>query len=118
MNATVLFGHGSSDPLWREPIDMVARAVLASDPGATVRCAFLERTEPDLPTTVAELVQQGITRVKIVPMFLGVGRHAREDTPLIVQQLQQRHPQVTFQLNPSVGEEPEVVALLARIARA
>ncbi len=116
MQAIVLFGHGSSDPAWRIPIDTVAQRMLASEPDTVVRCAFLERTEPDLATTVGELVQQGASHIKIVPMFLGVGRHAREDMPLLVTDLQARHPQICFQLNPSVGEEPLVVDLLARIA--
>ncbi len=116
MQATILFGHGSSDPAWRIPIDTVAQRMLESAPQSLVRCAFLERTTPDLDTTVGELVQQGVNHIKIVPMFLGVGRHAREDMPLLVANLQTVHPQVSFKLNPSVGEEPLVVDLLARIA--
>jgi len=61
-------------------------------------------------------VQQGVNQIKIVPMFLGIGRHAREDMPLLVTNLQTVYPQVSFKLNPSVGEEPLVVDLLARIA--
>jgi sirohydrochlorin cobaltochelatase len=116
MQATILFGHGSSDPAWRIPIDTVARRMRESAPQALVRCAFLERTAPDLNTTVGELVQQGVNQIKIVPMFLGIGRHAREDMPLLVTNLQTVYPQVSFKLNPSVGEEPLVVDLLARIA--
>ncbi|MBP9906830.1 MAG: CbiX/SirB N-terminal domain-containing protein [Rhodoferax sp.] len=116
MQATVLFGHGSSDPSWRVPIDKVAQRIRDTEPDAQVRCAFLERTEPDLPTTVAELVQSGATGITIVPMFLGVGKHAREDMPLLVTQLQADYPDVCFALQPSVGEEPRVIDLLARIA--
>jgi sirohydrochlorin cobaltochelatase len=117
MQATVLFGHGSSDPAWRVPIDTVAQRMLETEPQSLVRCAFLERTEPDLAATVGELVQKGVNQITIVPMFLGVGRHAREDMPLLVNNLQAVYPQVGFKLNPSVGEEPSVIDLLARIAR-
>lgn len=116
MQATVLFGHGSSDPSWRVPIDKVAQRIREVDPTAQVECAFLERTLPDLPTTVTELVQNGATGITIVPMFLGVGKHAREDMPLLVNQLQLDYPDVRFKLQPSVGEEPLVIDLLARIA--
>jgi len=116
MQATVLFGHGSSDPAWRIPIDAVAQRMLAAEPQCLVRCAFLERTDPDLASTVTELVQKGVNRITVVPMFLGLGRHAREDMPLLVRDLQAVHPQISFTLNPSVGEEPLVVDLLARIA--
>ncbi len=117
MQATVLFGHGSSDPAWRIPIDKVAQTMLEADPQAQVRCAFLERTEPDLVTTVAELVQKGVNQITIVPMFLGIGRHAREDMPLLVNKLQGIYPKLNFRLNPSIGEEPEVIRLIARIAK-
>lgn len=116
MEATILFGHGSRDPLWRVPIDTVAQRMLALDPLCCVRCAFLEITDPDLASTTAELVALGVSAITIVPMFLGVGRHAREDLPELVKALQLDYPRVRFHLQPSVGEDARVVELLARIA--
>ncbi|MFZ2124572.1 MAG: CbiX/SirB N-terminal domain-containing protein [Rhodoferax sp.] len=116
MQATILFGHGSRDPLWRVPIDTVAQRMLAIDPQCCVRCAFLEITEPDLASTTAELVALGVNGVTIVPMFLGVGRHAREDLPVLVQALQIAHPGLRFDLQPSVGEDARMLELLAQIA--
>jgi len=81
-----------------------------------VRCAFLELTTPDLPTVVSELLGVGIDRVRIVPMFLGVGRHAREDLPELVAQLRAQHPALQLELMPSVGEHPAMTALMAQIA--
>ena len=117
MQATILFGHGSSDPAWRIQIDKVAQCMRDFDPQAVVRCAFLERTAPDLATSVDELVQLGVRQITIVPMFLGLGRHAREDMPLLAAQMQAAYPDVRFWLKPSVGEEPAVIELLARMAR-
>lgn len=116
MQATILFGHGSRDPLWRLPIDTVAQRMLALDPQCCVRCAFLELTAPDLASTTAELLALGVNSITIVPMFLGVGRHAREDLPVLVKALQLDHPTVRFHLQPSVGEDARVVELLAQIA--
>ena len=79
-------------------------------------CAYLELTEPDLPSTVALLVKSGINSVRIVPMFLGVGRHAREDLPLLMQDLLAQHPGVTFELRKAIGEEPELTQAMAHIA--
>lgn len=116
MQATILFGHGSRDPLWRVPIDMVAQRMLALDPQCCVRCAFLEITAPDLASTTAELAALGVSSITIVPMFLGVGRHAREDLPVLVAALQNDYPAVRFLLQASVGEDARVVDLLAQIA--
>ncbi|MEY4977172.1 MAG: Sirohydrochlorin ferrochelatase [Pseudomonadota bacterium] len=115
-DAVVLFAHGSRDPLWRGPIDAVARQMQGQQPGLKVCCAFLELTEPDLPQAVTQLVAQGAQRIRIVPMFLGVGRHAREDLPPLVEQLRAQFPEVALTLAPAVGEHPLVLAVLAEVA--
>jgi sirohydrochlorin cobaltochelatase len=112
----ILFAHGSRDPLWRLPIDAVAERMRAQQPGRPVAVAFLELNEPDLPHTVEALMKQGVSRVRIVPMFLGVGRHAREDLPELVQGLTEAYPQMSFELLPAIGEHPAMTALMADIA--
>lgn len=116
MQATILFAHGSRDPLWRVPMEKVAQCMREFDPQVQVRCAFLELTEPDLATAVAELIALGVCDITVVPMFLGVGKHAREDLPILVNDLKANYPETSFRLNPSVGEDPRVIELLARIA--
>jgi sirohydrochlorin cobaltochelatase len=112
----VLFAHGSRDPLWRQPMDAVARRIRELDPQARVVCAFLELTTPDLPAAVQALLAEGVQRVTVVPMFLGVGRHAREDLPVLMAGLRERHPGVAFHVQPAVGEDPRLTDLLAHMA--
>lgn len=112
----ILFAHGSRDPQWRQPMEAVAERARTLDPHTDVACAYLELTEPDLPTCAAQLVHSGIEHITIVPMFLGVGRHAREDLPLLVAELRRTHPSVEWQLQPAIGEQAAVVDLLARLA--
>lgn len=112
--AVILFGHGSRDPQWRAPMDAVAERVAAN--GITVRCAFLELTQPDLPAAVKELVALGVTQIAVVPMFLGAGRHARADLPRIVDELNGVHAGLQLDLRLSIGEDPRVLDLLAQIA--
>jgi sirohydrochlorin cobaltochelatase len=114
--AIVLFGHGSRDPLWRLPIEAIAARLREAAPDLPVRCAFLELDTPDLPAAVSELVSQGARQVTIVPMFLGTGRHAREDLPLLVEGIRTRHPAVEVVLQKPVGEDARLVELLAKIA--
>ncbi|TXT41621.1 MAG: hypothetical protein FD135_99 [Comamonadaceae bacterium] len=116
MHATILFGHGSRDPAWRKPIDSVAESMRQLSPGSCVRCAFLEITTPDLNSVTAELVATEIKQITIVPMFLGVGRHAREDLPILLNDLRNTYPAVEFILRPSVGEDPRVIEMLAKLS--
>lgn len=111
----ILLAHGSRDPLWRKPIEDVARRARDLEPQTQVRCAYLELTEPDLPGCVAEMARTGVLNITIVPMFLGVGKHAREDLPRLVSTLMQAYPQITFRQQASIGEDARVVDLLAKM---
>jgi sirohydrochlorin cobaltochelatase len=114
----ILFGHGSRDPQWRQPMDAVAERIRAAQPGLAVRCAFLELEQPGLLAAATELAAAGAARVSIVPMFLGTGRHAREDLPRLLEQLRRTLPSVEFDLQRPVGEDSRLLDLLAKIALA
>ena len=116
--AIILFGHGSRDALWHLPIQAVAERIRITSPSTTVTCAYLELTEPSLGDAAATLIKLGVSDITILPMFLGVGRHAREDLPALIADLKQNHPSTVFQVQPAVGENPAVLDLLAEIALA
>ncbi len=118
----VLFAHGSRDPLWRAPMEAVRQHIEAQSAAAAVRCAYLELCAPNLPDAVQELLAESashnahITHITVVPMFLGTGKHAREDLPVLVQALRNAHPSVQFHIQPAIGENPRMTALMAEIA--
>ncbi len=114
--AVVLFAHGSRDPLWHKPMEAVAASMRETAPEIPVTCAYLELSTPDLASACADLVEMGSRSIRVVPMFLGVGRHAREDLPVLLEQVRQQHPQVSFELRPAVGEDQRLIGLLAQLA--
>lgn len=114
--AIVLFAHGSRDPLWRAPVDAVVSEIQRQSPDMAVGCAFFEGMLPSLPDAVDALVQAGHRSVRVVPLFLGTGRHAREDLPQLVTQLRQTHPDLVLQLLPPVGEMPGLIRCLAELS--
>ncbi len=114
--AIVLFAHGSRDPLWHKPMEAVAAHLATLSPQTLVACAYLELSQPDLPTAVATLLTQGVQTISVLPLFLGVGKHAREDLPRLIADLHAQHPGVQFKLNPSIGEDARLVHLIAEIA--
>ena len=112
----ILLAHGSRDPLWRQPIEAVLLAVQASQPGLPCVCAYLDACAPDLPTATSMLIAQGINRITVLPLFLGTGKHAREDIPRLLNELRLQHPACQFDLQTAAGENPRVTALLAQLA--
>lgn len=116
MLGVIVFAHGSRDPLWHLPVEAVANVIRQRHVGTLVSCAYLELSTPDLPTAAAQLVTQGCTHVRVLPLFFGMGKHAREDLPQLMQDLEHTHPAVRFERLPAAGEDPRLTALLADIA--
>jgi sirohydrochlorin cobaltochelatase len=116
VHGKILVAHGSRDPLWRGPVEAVASHIRATDSALHVRCAYLELTAPDLPTSAAELAALGVKSITVVPLLLGVGKHAREDLSRLMAGLRMSHPHVLFTLKPAIGEDMRIIELIARIA--
>ena len=75
-----------------------------------------DTTTPTLPDAVAALVSAGAREVTVWPMFLGTGRHAREDLPLLMDGLRAAHPAVDFTLHAAIAEHPDVLQAMALAA--
>ena len=112
----VLFAHGSRDPLWRAPIEAVAAQIRARQPETPVLCAYLEMCPPTLSDAASNLIAAGARQLRVFPLFFGVGKHAREDLPLLLAQLRAAHPDVAIELLPAAGEDDRLTALMADIA--
>ena len=114
--AIILLAHGSSDAQWRGAVERVAGRARVLAPQCPLRCAYLELCEPSLPDCVAELAALGVQGITVLPMFLGVGRHVREDLPTLLDGLQRAHPHIAFELRAPVGEDERLIELLAQMA--
>ena len=112
----ILFAHGSRDPFWRLSIEAIAQRLRTDRPDAPVACAYLELCDPDLPTALNALVAAGAQRIRVLPVFFGMGKHAREDLPKLVAEWSGAHPSVPIDLLPPAGEHPALTALLAQLA--
>ena len=115
-SALILLAHGSRDPLWRAPMEAVRAAVLAQQPQQACLCAYLDACAPDLAEAVAQLHAQGLRHMLVLPLFLGTGKHAREDIPRQIEALHARYVDTCFELHTAIGEHPQVIAMLAGLA--
>jgi sirohydrochlorin cobaltochelatase len=115
-NGIILFAHGSRDPLWHKPMEAVAERIRQSAPDTVVGSASLELSTPDLATAMQAMPLAGVRNVTVVPLFLGVGKHAREDLPVLVDGLRQQYPDIHIALAPAVSEDPRLIQMLAEIA--
>jgi len=106
--ALILFAHGARAASWAQPFERLRELTQARVPDVPVALAFLELMEPRLPEQVAQLAARGITRISVVPVFLGQGGHVLRDLPLMVEQLQRDYPQLAIEVAGAVGEDLNV----------
>jgi sirohydrochlorin cobaltochelatase len=119
-HAIIVLAHGSRDPLWRAPVENLVERLKLKAPTQLVSCAYIELCEPDFATACAQLIERSaaLQVIKVLPLFFGVGRHAREDMPALVEAAQAAHPHIQFTLLPSAGEMPSVMNSVAEAALA
>jgi sirohydrochlorin cobaltochelatase len=113
----VLFAHGSRDPEWARPFEQLAASV-ARATHQPVALAYLELMQPSLDEAISALLKQGMTSIRVVPVFLGQGGHVKDDLPRLVALARSAHPRIAITLEPPIGEQPAVIdAIAAAITR-
>lgn len=116
--AVLLFCHGARDPNWAKPFEAVLARIRELQPDMPVALAFLEFMSPGLIEAGHTLAAAGCDSVEVVPLFLGTGGHVRKDLPALLDNLRLAHPQVSWSVQPSIGESPCVIAAMAGAALA
>ena len=87
-------------------------------PGERIVLAFLELMQPSLPACAASLHGEGVRSLRVVPVFLGSGGHLKDDLPKLVAAIRGNYPDLEIAVELPIGEQPEVIAAIARaIAR-
>ncbi|MPS27962.1 CbiX/SirB N-terminal domain-containing protein [Pigmentiphaga sp.] len=112
----VLFAHGSRDPQWARPMDGLARALRARDPGTPVEIAFLELMPPTLPEAIAVLAGQEVAEIAVLPVFWAAGAHVTRDLARLLDEARAAHPAVRFASLPVLSELPGVLDAVAEAA--
>lgn len=113
MSAVVLLGHGSRAPGASDSMDRVA-AALGARTGASVHVAHMELAEPSLAQVLEEIHTRGEREVTVVPYFLHLGIHLREDIPGLVADCLERLPGMSVRMAPHLGFDEALVDVVER----
>lgn len=112
LSAVLLIAHGSRRSEANEDLRQLAGILRAKGVYPIVETAYLELAEPDISRGGALCVDQGATRVKMLPYFLSAGSHVADDLERFRQELSQSFPQVLFELCPPLGIHPLMVEIV------
>ena len=79
----LLIGHGSRLPYNKELIEVTAHQ-MAGMSEYLIKCAYMEKSTPNIEQVLAEFKKEDIDLLVVVPLFLAKGVHVLEDIPLIL----------------------------------
>jgi sirohydrochlorin cobaltochelatase len=103
MNGFILFAHGSRDPVWSQPFEAMLVRIQQAAPQMPSALAYLELMQPDFATVTAQLVERGVTHIRVLPAFLAVGKHLRVDLPEFVEHALATHAGLRIEVLPAAG---------------
>ena len=112
----VLFAHGARDPRWAEPFTAVVERIRSARPDLSVTLAYLEHLQPDLAGALRALAREGVTEVRVVPLFFGRGGHLREDFPALLEVARNAAPALAIEVTQAAGEAAAIQQALADFA--
>ena len=101
--AILLMAHGSRIPEANDAVNEIAAMVRQMTGYDIVEVSFREQHLPNIQTGIDACVAQGAQRILLVPYFLYLGAHVREDLPAELAVARQRHPGVQFAMGHHLG---------------
>ena len=113
----LIVGHGSRDPNANFEFESVVATYRAAHPDLDVAHGYVELARPSLVTALRELAQRADS-VVVLPLFLFVAGHVKNDIPLALSQARQEFPSVRFTVAKALGIHPNLVELAFERARA
>ena len=112
----VLFAHGSADPRWRAPFEALLRRLRTEMGEGAVDLAYMEFAAPTLQDVAERARREGVSTLRLLPLFLAAGGHVARDIPVQAEEVRRRHG-LQVEILPPVGEDPRFAALVEAIAR-
>jgi sirohydrochlorin cobaltochelatase len=110
----LVVGHGTRKPNGQAQLLQLVEHMRQSEPRWIIEPSFLELATPTIEQAIAKLSSQQVRRIIVVPILLFSAAHAKSDIPDAVQASAREHRITVVAQTPSLGTNPEVIALSNR----
>lgn len=111
--AVLLMAHGSRVAEANDAAHSIAAMVKEITGAEIVEVAFREMHPPDIQTAIDTCVAQGAQRILLIPYFLFVGAHVREDLPAEMAEAKERYPHVDFAMGEGLGVHRKLAEIVS-----
>ncbi len=112
--AVILMGHGSFTAGASEGMEKIARHIKESGDYTIVEACNMSGAAPLFPETLERCVDQGAEKVVLIPYFLHMGLHMRQDIPGMMQKEGEKYPSIELLFGKHLGYDDLLVDLVSK----
>lgn len=107
----LLVAHGSRSAAGQDEMWQLAEHVRAASPHLDVRLGYLEMSRPSAAALIAEMLEDGLEEIVVVPLMLHAAGHSKSDVPAVVLEARARHPRARVQYARPFGVDATLLHL-------
>jgi len=111
--AVLLMAHGSRIAEANDAVRDIAAMVKEMTNFDIVEVSFREQHLPNIQQGIDACVEAGAGRIILMPYFLYMGAHVREDLPAEMAEAKQRYPRVEFVMGSHLGVHRKLAEIVA-----
>ena len=112
MQGILVVAHGSRAKETEATLEAIVGMVKAKLPDTIIECAFMEFSERTIEKGVSALVSKSVTEIKVVPYFLFMGIHMKEDIPNLVAECAAVYPGVKITMAEPLGLDMRLAEII------
>lgn len=112
MQGILVVAHGSRVKETENTLVSLLEIVRERIPDRPIEHAFMEFSDQTLKKGITALIARNVTEIKVVPYFLFMGIHLREDIPEMIKNCMNDHPEIKVTMGLPLGEDPRLADIL------
>ena len=112
MKGILVIAHGSRAKETEATLEAILTMVKSKLPEITMECAFMEFSDRTVEKGVSALLAKGVTEIKVVPYFLFMGIHLKEDIPNMVAECVTSFPGIKITMGEPLGVDERLADIL------
>lgn len=103
MKGILILAHGSRERATLETLNSVVNMVKEKLPTEIIEVAYMEFCEMTIERGLKNLLDFGVSEIKIVPYFLFEGIHIKKDIPKELEKFRKDNPRIKIIMGKTLG---------------
>ena len=112
MEAILILAHGSKRNETKQTLNSIVQKVRHKIGSESVYPAYLQFSEQDMETIIKQLVDKGVKKFIVMPMFLFDGVHVTVDIPEEINKIKQIYSGIEIVITRHIGDDERIADII------